>query len=185
MKTLAAVFAILLAVPAAAGTASGRIVAEDGSPVPHAQVCEFVEDKPPRCVSADQSGTFRMEATTKPTLVVRARGFVAATIDAAPLNAPVVLKTAGSLLVSVVDGATKVPLSEGKVMIDTPSGRRLGDSVPFNKSGVRISTLEPGIVFVRATAKGYRPGGPVPAEVVSGSERTVTVPMAKSPKPTH
>jgi len=61
----------------------------------------------------------------------------------------------------------------------------VGTFVPFNKAGVRISTLAPGLVFVRATAKGYDPGGPLPVELVGGSEHAVTIPMKKSSAAPH
>ena len=54
------------------------------------------------------------------------------------------------------------------------------DYVPFNKNGVRISTLGPGDVFVRVEATGYAPSGPVPVELVAGVERSVTVPLKKA-----
>jgi hypothetical protein len=93
-------------------------------------------------------------------LLVRAPGFVARVVDAAPLAAPVELRRAAVLAVKVVDATTGQPLAAGKVMLDAPSGQRIGDFVPFNRGGVRISTLEPGVVFVRALAEGYEPVGP-------------------------
>ena len=116
---------------------------------------------------------------------MRARGFVPKAIDAAPLSVPVHLQRAAGLLVVVVDTDTRLPLASGRVMIDSPSGKRIGDFVPFNKNGVRISTLDPGDVFVRVEAAGYTPSGPVPVELVSGAERSVTVPLKKIGKPAH
>ena len=89
------------------------------------------------------------------------------------------MQRAAKLLVLVVDAETKRRLASGRVMIDSPSGKRIGDFVPFNKMGVRISTLDPGAVFVRAEATGYAPSGPVPVELVSGVERSVTVPLKR------
>jgi len=93
------------------------------------------------------------------------------------------LQRAATLLVVVVDADTRLPLPSGRVMIDSPSGKRIGDFVPFNNMGVRISTLDPGAVFVRAEAAGYAPSGPVPVELVSGVERSVNVPMKKTGEP--
>jgi hypothetical protein len=168
-----------LAAPAAA-TATGRVVGPDGAAIPGAQVCEFVEGTPDRCVKADASGAYRFEKPTRSSLLVRASGFVAKMVDAAPLSAPVELQRAAILEVQVVDAATKLPLSSGRVMIDSPSGNRIGKFVPFNKHGVRISTLQPGDVFVRAEADGYDPGGPIPVTLASGSRSSVTVPLTKT-----
>jgi hypothetical protein len=184
MKASALVVAFLLAGPGFAA-AEGRVVAPGGSPIPGAQVCESVEGTPERCVQTDAEGLYRMEKTSRQALLVRARGYVPTTVDAAPLAAPVVLQRAAVLRVSVVDAKTGKPLPKGKVMIDAPSGQRIGDFVPFNAAGVRISTLAPGTVFVRATSPGYQPGGPLPVELVSGSERSLTVSMLKSSGPSH
>ena len=179
MKTLALIAGCLLTGPAWAA-ATGQIVSLDGTPVAGAQVCDFVEGTPEHCVTTDASGVYRMETPRRPTLVVRAKGFVATSVDAALLPAPVTLKPAAVLRVTVVDGASDLPLGSGRVMVNAPSGQRIGDFVPFNKAGVRISTLTPGPVLVRVEADGYEPGGPVAVELVGGVERVVTVRMTKA-----
>ena len=179
MRTAALVVLAMLAGPVFAA-ATGRVVGPDGVPVPGAEVCEFVEGAPEHCVTADSQGVYRMEKPSRSALLVRARGFVPKTVDAAPQSAPVELRRAAALLVSVVDAVTGEPLASGRVMIDDPSGRRIGDFVPFNKAGVRISTLNPGVVFVRAAAPGYEPGGPLPVDLVAGAERSLKIPMTKS-----
>jgi hypothetical protein len=178
MRTVALLVSAVLAGSAFAA-ATGRIVGPDGAPVAGAQVCETFEGSAERCVTADSQGVYRLESPLRASLLVRARGFLAKTIDAAPLSAPVELQRSATLLVLAVDADTGLPLSSGRVMIDSPSGRRLGDFVPFNESGVRISTLPPGAVFVRAAADGYQPGGPVSVDLVSGVERSLKVPMKK------
>jgi hypothetical protein len=174
----------MLAGPAWAA-ATGRVVGPNGAPIAGADVCEFLVGSPEHCVTTDAYGVYRMDDPLRATLLVRAVGFVSKTIDAAPLNAPVELQPAGTLLVLVVDAKTGLPLSEGRVMLDSPSGRRIGDFVPFNKAGVRISTLDPGTVFVRVEADGFDPSGPTPVDLVSGAERTVTIRMTKTGKPAH
>jgi len=183
-KILATFAFSLLAVPAF-GAATGRIVGPNGSPVSGAEICESVEGAPDHCVTADAQGVYRMDAPIRPRLLVRARGFISKMVDAAPLGAPVELERAASLLVVVIDAETKNPVPSGRVMIDSPSGKRIGDFVPFNKMGVRISTLEPGDVFVRVDAAGYAPSGPVPVSLASGVERSVTVPLKKTGQPPH
>ena len=178
MWTMVLLSMVWLADPALVD-ATGRILAEDGKPVKGAQVCEFTQGAAERCVTADDQGGYRITRTTHPTLLVRSKGFVPMTIDAAPLSQPVKLHRAASLLVTIVDAASGKPLNDGRVMIDTPSGKRVGNFVPFNKAGVRISTLEPGVVFVRAEANGYDPGGPVPIELESGAESSTTITMKK------
>jgi hypothetical protein len=179
MKTRFLLALSLLAGPAF-GAATGRIVGPDGASVPGAEVCEFLEGAPAHCVTADANGVYKMDSPLRATLLVRASGFVPKTIDASPLGEPVQLQAAAKLLVTVVDADTRVPVASGRVMIDSPSGQRIGDYVPFNKMGVRISTLGPGDVFVRVEAKGYAPSGPVPVKLVSGVERSVTVPLKKT-----
>lgn len=166
--------------PPAPTKASGRIVSEDGTPIAGARVCEAAVGAAPRCATADEQGFYSIPNVTHPKLVVRANGFVIAVVDAAPLNEPVELRRAASLRVTVVDGDGGKPVAKGRVMLDSPSGRRIGDFVPFNQAGVRISTVEPGVVFVRAEAEGYEPGGPVPIELTGGAESSVTVTMKKT-----
>ena len=165
-------------------SASGRIVGPDGAPIGGAEVCEFLPESPERCVTADTRGVYRMENTLRPSLLVRASGFLSKSIDAVPLSTPVRLERAASLRVIIVDADTAKPLASGRVMLDSPSGRRIGDFVPFNAAGVRISTLEPGDVFVRVEADGYRPSGPVPTNLVSGVERALTIRLKKQAAPT-
>jgi hypothetical protein len=169
----------LLAAPAFAA-ATGRIVAPDGAPIAGAQVCQFLDGAPDRCVSADANGVYRMDDPLRTTLLARASGYLPKTIDASPLSAPVQLERAARLLVTVVDAVSRAPVASGRVMIDSPSGQRIGDYVPFNKKGVRISTLAPGDVFVRVEATGYAPSGPVPVKLVSDVEASLTVPLKKT-----
>jgi len=184
MKTAAWVVVALLTGPAFAA-ATGRIVGPDGAPVAGAEVCEFIQGSPDHCVKVDAHGDYRMEHPKRPWLLVRASGFVGMLVDPVPLDAPLTLVRAASLLVTVVDAGTGQPIPSGKAMIDAPSGRRIGDFVPFNKLGVRISTLDPGVVFVRTEADGYKPAGPVPVTLVSGKEGTVKVAMTKAPVLAH
>jgi hypothetical protein len=184
MKTFALVLAFWLSFPAFAG-ASGRVIRESGAPVIGADVCEMADQNPEVCVRTDENGAYRIDSTTKPKLFIRARGFVSTTVDAAPLTEPVKLQAAATILVTVVDAKTGAPLPKGSVMIDIPSGYRVGTEAPFNKAGVRISTLAPGLVFVRANAPGYAPGGPLPVELVAGSEKAVTVKMTKTHSAPH
>jgi hypothetical protein len=160
--------------------ATGRIVGPDGAPVTGAEVCEFAEGAPEHCVKVDAHGDYRMESPKRSWLLVRASGFVGMLVDPVPLDAPLKLARAASLLVTVVDASTGQPIPSGRVMIDSPSGRRIGEFVPFNKLGVRISTLDPGVVFVRAEADGYKPAGPMPVTLVSGAEGSVKVSMKKA-----
>ena len=52
MRKPALVVALWLALPAF-GAATGRVVGPDGAPIAGAEVCEFVEAVPERCVKAD------------------------------------------------------------------------------------------------------------------------------------
>jgi hypothetical protein len=184
MRTAAWLVVALLTAPAFA-VATGHIVGPDGAPVTGAEICEFVEGAPEHCVKVDAHGQYRMDEPKKRWLLVRASGFVSMMIEPIPIDTPLKLERAASLLVTVVDARTSQPIPSGRVMLDSPSGRRIGEFVPFNKLGVRISTLEPGVVFVRAEADGYKPAGPVPVTLVSGTEGTVKVTMTKAPDAPH
>jgi hypothetical protein len=162
------------------GAATGRILGPDGKAVPGAEVCEFLESGP-HCVKVDAHGDYRMDNPKRTWLLARASGYVGMLLQPVPIEVPVKLERAASLLVTVVDAGTHQPIPEGRVMLDSPTGRRIGDYVPFNKSGVRISTLDPGVVFVRTEADGYKPAGPVPVTLVSGAEGSVKVSMTKAP----
>jgi len=180
MRTLAWVVVALLT-GSTFGAATGRIVDPDGAPIKGAQVCEFLDGAAENCVSVDAQGDYRMENPKRNWLLARASGFVGMLVQPVPLDAPLTLARAASLLVTVVDASTGRPIPSGRVMIDSPSGRRIGDFVPFNTFGVRISTLDPGVVFVRSEADGYKPAGPVPVTLVSGAEGSVKVAMTKAP----
>ena len=179
MRTAAWVLVAMLSGPAF-GAATGRILGPDDKAVPGAEVCEFLESGP-HCVKVDADGNYRMDNPKRSWLLVRASGYVGMLLQPVPIDVPVKLERAASLLVTVVDAGTRQPIPEGRVMLDSPTGRRIGDSVPFNKSGVRISTLDPGVIFVRTEADGYKPAGPVPVTLVSGAEGTVKVSMTKAP----
>ena len=182
MKWLTVVLGVGLVGPAFAA-ATGRVEGPDGAPIAGAQVCEQIPGSPDHCVDADAQGYYRMPDALRTSVTIRARGFLPRTVDAVPQNLPVRLQRAAILMVNVFDAATGTAVASGRVMIDTPSGRRLGDFVPFNKAGVRVSTLEPGEVFVRVEAEGYQASGPVPVDLASGVERSITVRLLKTKKP--
>ena len=183
MRLAACLVCAVLAGPAFAA-ASGKVIDSEGAPIPGAQVCEFVEGAPEHCITTDVHGDYRMEKPAKTWLLVRKSGFVGMLVNAVPLTSPLKLARAAVLLVTIVDAGTGLPVPSGKVMLDSPSGKRIGEFVPFNKLGVRISTLDPGLVFVRAEADGYKPAGPVPINLVSGEEGTVKVAMTKAGRAT-
>ncbi|HZN54221.1 MAG TPA: carboxypeptidase-like regulatory domain-containing protein [Candidatus Polarisedimenticolaceae bacterium] len=171
------------AVSAPPTTASGRVTDPDGSPIAGAQVCVVSDGTSRDCVRTAADGGYRIDVPRGLKVFVRASGFVGSEVEAGPRATPLALKRAAALLVRVVDAQTREPLSSGKVLIYAPSGRRFGEAVPFNRAGVRVSTLEPGQVLVRAEASGFDPGGPFPVDLVGGREESLTIPMKKSGKP--
>ena len=170
-------FALLAAPPSL--DATGLVVGEDGKPVAGVQVCEVSTASAGNCVFTNADGVYKISHATHPKLLLRLKGFLVATADAAPLSEPIKLQRAAALRVTIIDIDTRRPVQEGRVMLDQSTGKRIGDYVPFNQAGVRISTLEPGVVFVRAEAKGYEAGGPVPVELSGGAEGAVTITMKK------
>jgi hypothetical protein len=178
MRRLAAITSMFLALPAMA-EATGRVVAADGAPVVGAEVCTYKGGEKIDCVTTDDTGRYRMAKPTLANVLIQAKGYVTQTVPAEPQREPVVMAKTATLLVKVVDAITGEPISKGSVSLSLPSGRKVGSAVPFNRAGVRLSTLTPGETMVRAEAEGYEPGGPLVVDLVSGQEKTLVVPMRK------
>lgn len=160
--------------------ATGRVLDPDGHPIVGAEACTFnSEGVQTACVKVDAAGYYRMQEPTRRTVLVRASGFVPVEAEAIEQPAPITLARAATLLVKVVDAATGKPVPSGKVILNYSSGQRVGSTVPFNKNGVRITTLLPGEILARAEAAGYEPGGPEPVKAEGGVEKTVTIGMRR------
>jgi hypothetical protein len=99
--------------------------------------------------------------------------------EAAEQVAPIKLSRAATLTVRVVDSVTGQAVTSGKIILNYTSGQAIGTSAPFNKSGVRITTLVPGEVFARAESEGYDPGGPEPVHLEAGDDKTLTIGMKR------
>lgn len=180
MTSLAILVSLLAAVPAPV-PATGRVVRADGTPIPRAEVCVFRDIKPKQCVEADDQGFYRMEAPVGLNLLVQAKGFLAKVVSSAPQETAVVLEHAAGLRVRIVDAATGEAISAGTVTLFLPSGKRVGSPVPFNRAGVKMSTLTPGDTMVRAEADGYTPGGPLVVKLVAAQEKELVIKMTKAP----
>jgi hypothetical protein len=178
LRRLAAIVSMFLALPAMA-EATGKVVGADGAPVVGADVCIYSSGQKINCVTTDDSGHYRMENPTLPNLLIQAKGYTTKMVVAEPQKEPIVLTRTAILLVKVVDAITGEPISKGSVSVSLPSGRKVGSPVPFNRAGVRLSTLAPGETMVRAEAEGYEPGGPLVVDLPPGEEKTVVVPMRK------
>ena len=184
MSPILILSALLAAAPAAphGRSASGRVVDAFGRPISHAEVCSLDRDeRPVDCVPVDANGAYRIENTRKGPLLVRAKGFVSTWADAAHLTAAVALAPAAELVVKVVDDTTGKPVPSGQVTLFFPSGKRIGGAAPFNRAGVKISTLTPGDTLVKAEAEGYEVAGPVSVTVAGGESRELIVRMRRSP----
>jgi hypothetical protein len=179
MRSIAFVVCILLAVPAMA-EAVGQVLGTDGKPVPGVEVCTYKNGARAECVTTDEHGFYRIERPVSPDLFMQAKGYASKTVPAAPQSEPVVIERVAALLVRVVDAATGQPVPKGTVTINLPSGRKIGSPVPFNRAGVRMSTLAPGQTLVRVQADGYDPAGPIVADLVAGEEKELRVPLKRS-----
>jgi len=179
MRVVAAVVSILLAVPALA-EATGHVVGADGAPVVGADVCIYQNGEKLSCVTTDETGHYRMEKPELPNLLIQAKGYATKMIPALPQKEPIVMIRTAKLLVKVVDADTGEPIGKGLVSVSLPSGRKVGSPVPFNRAGVRLSTLAPGETMIRSEANGYEPGGPITVDLVAGTEETLVVRMKKS-----
>jgi hypothetical protein len=180
MRSLAMIAALAIALPAMA-QATGQVVGADGKPIAGVDVCTLRNDERTACVKTDEKGFYRMEHPAVPVVYLQIKGYASKSVSAAPQNEPIVLDRVASLLVRVVDAATGEPIAEGTVSVNLTTGRKIGSPVPFNRAGVRMSTLAPGQTLVRADAYGYESGGPIVVELVGGQEKELTVRLKKLP----
>jgi hypothetical protein len=181
MRTLLLITAVLLAFQAKA-QATGQVVGADGKPIAGVDVCTLKNDERTNCVQSDEKGFYRMEHPASPLVYLMVKGYASKSVASAPQNEPIVLERVASLLVHVVDASTGEPIAKGTVTVNLPTGKKIGSAVPFNRAGVRMSTLAPGETLVRANADGYESGGPVVVQLVGGQEKELTVPLTKLPK---
>ena len=179
MRCLAAIASLLLSLPAMA-EATGKVVGADGAPVVGADVCIYRNGQKLDCVTTDGFGKYRMENPLLPNLLIQAKGFTTKMVTAEPQKEPIVLIRTATLLVKVVDAATREPIAKGSVSISLPSGKKVGSPVPFNRAGVRLSTLAAGEAMVRTESDGYEPGGPLVVDLLAGEEQTLVIPMTRS-----
>lgn len=180
MRPLALIAAALVALPALA-QATGQVVGADGNPIAGVDVCTLKNDERTACVKSDEKGFYRMEHPSSPLVYLMVKGYASKSVASAPQNEPIVLDRVASLLVHVVDAATGQPIAKGTVSVNLPTGKKIGSAVPFNRAGVRMSTLAPGETLVRADADGYESGGPIVVQLVGGQEKELTVPLKKLP----
>lgn len=159
--------------------AVGHVKGIGGKPLAGASVCASPEGKEPRCVTTDEAGYFRMEDPGHPYLLVSAKGYKSQMILAAPQDTAIVLLQSAGLMVKVVDETTGEPVPKGTIALNLPSGLKVGNEVPFNKGGVKMSNLAPGDIMVRAQADHYAPSGPIPTTLVGGEQKELVVRIKK------
>jgi hypothetical protein len=172
--TARALIAAGLALSSAAAFAiEGTVVDRGGKPVPSAQVCYMAGNQVRRCAPTGDDGRFEMPDTPLDTLRVAAEGYRVTTVSVADVGSPIVLLSAPSLLVRLVDAATGEPIEKAEVFVVYPSGREIGP-FPVNRAGVRIRrVIQPGKARVRVVAAGYDSGRPHEIELVEGEETEV------------
>jgi hypothetical protein len=180
MRSLACVVLVSLAAALPAAAASGTVVDSDGNPVAQARACLFAEADTGFCVETDERGYYRLPTTSVDTVRITAEGFLSQFVAAVPQSSPVVLRRAAAILVHVVDAGDGSPLSGGTVAITYFSGRTI-DGHPFNRSGVKVSTLEPGSALVRASLAGYRDSDGLPVVLTAGERAEVTLRLRRAP----
>ena len=158
--------------------ATGRVVDSEGRPIPGAEAC-CGEKLTMECVKTDAEGFYRLENPSRPSLFIRAKGYIGVEAEAAEHVAPIALGRAATLTVRVIDAVTGQPIPTGRLLLNYTSGQAIGKSAPFNSKGVRITTLIPGEVLVRTETDGYIPGGPEVVRLEGGAERKVTIAMRR------
>jgi hypothetical protein len=159
--------------------AAGQVVDPEGKPIPGAEAC-CGEKLTMECVKTDAHGFYRIENPTRRELLVRAKGYIPVKAEAIEESSPIALARAGILTVRIIDAQTGKPVPAGKIILNYTSGQGIGTSAPFNKNGVRITTLVPGEILARAEAPGYKPGGPEVVRVEGGVEKRITIGMRRS-----
>jgi hypothetical protein len=163
-------------------TATGRVVDPEGRPIPGAEAC-CGEKLTMECVRTDAEGFYRINDPQRKTLFIRAKGYVGVEAEAAEHVAPIALARAAILTVRVIDAGNGQPIPSGRLLLNYTSGKNIGSSAPFNRHGVRITTLVPGEVLARTEAEGYIPGGPEVVLLEGGAERKVTIAMRRKTAP--
>ncbi len=179
MRSFACALLVILAAAPPAAAASATVVDSDGNPVAGARACLWAEAET-ICVETDERGYFRLPTTSVPTVRITAEGFLTQFVAAVHQSFPVVLRKAAALLVRVVDAADGSALSGGTVAITYYSGRTI-EGLPFNRAGVRISTLEPGSAVVRASHSEYQDSDGVPVTLAAGERTEVTLRLRRRP----
>ena len=154
--------------------ATGQVVDPEGKPIQGAEACTGAKEAM-ECAKTDAHGFYRLENPSRPKVFIRASGFVPVQADAVEESTPIKLARAATLTVRVVDSVTGQPVTSGRIILNYTSGQGIGTSAPFNKSGVKITTLVPGEVLARAESEGYDPGGPEAVHLEGGEERKLTI----------
>lgn len=180
MRSFACVVLVSLAAALPAAAASGSVLDSDGNPVVGARACLWAEAETGFCVETDERGYFRLPSSSVPSVRITADGFLSQVVAAVHQSSPVVLRKAAALLVHVVDAADGSALSGGTVAITYFSGRTI-DGLPFNRAGVKVSTLEPGSALVRASLPGYRDSGGASVALAAGERTEVTLRLHRGP----
>lgn len=179
MRIWTAPCALLVAATPLFAAASGKVVNTDGKPIPEAEVCTIVKGATGTCNKVDALGFYHVAKPPSLSLFVRASGYQPLKIAAIEQSAPIVLERAAILRVEVLDAATRRPVPKGKVILNYASGEQIGAAAPFNSKGVRITTLAPGEILIRAEADGYENGGPEAVTAIAGKETGIAISMKK------
>lgn len=175
---VAALVALVAVVPALA--ASGTVVDPEGKPIAGARACLWAETDTGFCVDTDDRGYYGLPTTSVEAVRITADGFLSQFVAAVHQSSPIVLQRAAAILVRVVDATDGSPLSGGRVTITYFSGRTI-DGLPFNRSGVKVSTLEPGTALVRASLSGYRDSEGVSVTLRAGERAEVSLRLRRAP----
>jgi len=181
MRAATGVTVLLLATTTLFAAASGRVVDPFGKPITAAEVCTITKVVTGDCRKVNELGYYHVDNPPSLSLFVRASGYQPQKIAAVAQSAPVVLEQAATLRVEVLDAASRQPVAKGTVILNYASGQQIGTSVPFNSKGVRITTLAPGEVLIRAEAPGYEGGGPEAVTAIAGKETGIAISMKKLP----
>jgi hypothetical protein len=158
--------------------ASGQVVDPAGKPIEGAEACTGAKETL-ACVKTDAHGFYRIEKPASPKVFIRASGFVPSQAESAEQVAPIKLARAATLTVKAVDSVTGQSVPAGRVILTYTSGQGIGTSAPFNKNGVRFTTIVPGEVLARTESDGYDPGGPEAIHLEGGDVKTLTIGMKR------
>jgi len=172
--TAAALLGLAILLSPCAAALDGRVLNREGDPIVKGRVCYVVGTAEQVCSALDEQGRFKLPDSRPDRMRIVAEGYLPRVVSAVMRSGPWVLDRASTLRVHLRDARTGEPVGEGEVDVLYASGRRRGP-FPANRAGVRVRTMDPGVVHLTASAAGYRESAPLERTLVAGETLEVFI----------